>query len=63
MSTEKRGRGRPKTNNITKDTVFTLRLSPDEVKDLEFLVADTGMTKAEVFRSVMSTFASIRRNK
>ena len=63
MEVEKRGRGRPKTNSSIKDTIFTLRLSPEEARDLEYLAEDTGMSKAEVFRSVMTTFASIRRNR
>jgi hypothetical protein len=52
----KRGRGRPKTNEPTKDTLLNIRLSDIEIEELKILQRDT---KADTLTAVIRNFISI----
>ena len=52
----KRGRGRPKTNQPTKDTLLNIRLSDIEIEELKILQRDT---KADTLTALIRNFISI----
>lgn len=58
MKENKRKRGRP-VQEVTKDRGFRIRMSDDELAELDRLSKKTGISKTDLIRKSLSVFASV----